>query len=554
MPQQSNKKRCDLLERMNCSIELNSLLDLFGEEVESLGLVDGYLIKLRDVTSDNLISLKVRFAPEFKFLENTICGSKSPLKGEAQDSSARAFNRRETIQVNLSNGTEEEKTTLALWKLKEITAIPMLEDKNTQDQPNGTFLLLKQNEAISEDALDTLTGLVSLFYKPLRNALEFSFLKEYHDRFEAAAAENARFLQFIVEMNNLTSDEKIFEMFLVELFRLLKFDAIGFFLLENGALVVKKMAASKPDYQGIFNEWERQLASAPYLLNPTDGGVSHTFSRNTTLLFPDVQKILHLPMSSKDQHALTILKTARTLLMIPIRYQNKPIGVITFFSLSAPLLVPESDLHLLENLSSFLGTAITNSQNYAVSQAQNREIERLNLILQDKVKELGEQASTDRLTGLYNFRTFEQELNRRVNEFARKSDKHGLSIAVIDIDHFKIFNDAHGHSAGNLVLAGVAHEITKLVRKMDLACRYGGEEFVVILSKCDLEGIKTFSERLRLAIEGAVFETDAGRQLVTVSIGCTTHQADDTNQTIFKRADQALYRAKESGRNRVEAA
>jgi two-component system cell cycle response regulator len=551
---QTDMNKCELLERMNSSIELNRLLDLLGEEIENLGLVDGYLLNLRDAASENLYSLKVRFTPEFRSLEDTYSKYKISLKGEHINVSGRAFISRQVVQVNHGIGGDEEKKLLELWHLDEITAIPLLEDSNTQDKPNGTLLLLKQKGSISEDALNTLSGLVSLFYKPLRNAIEFSFLKDYHDRFEAAAAEHARFLQFIVEMSNLTSYEKIFEMFLVELFRQLKFDVIGFFVLEDGVLASRNVAAKEPAYQSVLHDWKQQLASSPYLLNATDGGVSHTFLRNTTLLFPDVQKILHLPMSIKDQRTLATLKTVRTLLMIPIRYQNKPIGVIAFFSLSASLPVSESDLHLLENLSSFLGTAITNSRNYELSLAQNREIERLNRILQNRVKELGEQAATDSLTGLFNFRTFEHELDRRLNEFTRQSDRSGLSIAVIDIDHFKKFNDTYGHAAGNIVLTGVAREITKLVRKMDLACRYGGEEFVVILSKCDLEGIKVFSERLRQSIENASFETDTGRLSVTVSIGCTTFEVDDTNESIFKRADQALYRAKANGRNRIESA
>jgi two-component system cell cycle response regulator len=352
----------------------------------------------------------------------------------------------------------------------------------------------------------------------------------------------------------MTSPERIYEMFSAELFHKLPFDLIGFFLLENEVLVSKKISVINQRYEARRAKWEQFLLTHPYQQNTTDGGISHTFMRNTHLLFPDVQKIKHLPMSINDQATLKLLSSVRTLLMVPIRHQNKPIGVITFFAFAEVLPISESDLKLLNNLSSFLGTAIINGRNYLLNMEQHQEIERLNLILEDKVKELAQQASTDQLTGLSNFRTFELEINRRMNEFARQTDKNGLSIAVIDIDHFKRFNDAHGHNAGNVALAGVAGEISKLVRKMDLACRYGGEEFVVILSKCDPEGIRMFAERVRSAVAAAVFDTDAGPLSVTVSIGCTTHQPDDTYDSFFTRADQALYRAKHLGRNRVETA
>jgi diguanylate cyclase (GGDEF)-like protein len=459
------------------------------------------------------------------------------------------------VQADIANATGEVKRLLGLWKVEDIAVIPLMpaEDRQAERLP-GTIVLLKQHGKIGQETLDIFNELIALFHAPLCNALEYAFLKDYQGRFEAAAAEQSRFLQFIVEMNNMTSSERIYDMFSDELFHKLPFDMVGFFLLENEVLVSKKISIVNPRYETRRTKWEQFVLAHPYQQNTTDGGISHAFMRNTHLLFPDVQKIKHLPMSANDQATMKILGSIRTLLMVPIRYQNKPIGVLTFFSFTETLDISESDLSLLNNLSAFLGTAIINGRNYQLSVEQHREIERLNMILQDKVKELAEQAATDKLTGLFNFRTFEHELNRRINEFERQTDKNGLSIALIDIDHFKKFNDTYGHNAGNVVLAGVAKEIGKLVRKMDLACRYGGEEFVVILSKCDPEGIQIFAERMRAAIAATTFETDAGKLSVTVSIGCTSHQANDSYETLFKRADQALYRAKESGRNRVELA
>lgn len=545
--------KCSLLEKINSTIELSSLLDLLGEEIERIGQLDGYLINLADASESSLVSWKVHFTGEYQHLEDTYAGYRLEISPDAPNVSVRAYLQRQIVQADIVNATGEVKRLLGLWKLEDIAAIPLVpaEDRHAHKLP-GTIVLLKQFGKITQEILDILNELISLFYAPLCNALDYAFLKDYQSRFEAAAAEQSRFLQFIVEMNNVTSPERIYDMFSGELFHKLAFDMVGFFLLENEVLVSKKISIVNPRYETRRAKWEQFLLAHPYQQNTTDGGISHTFMRNTHLLFPDVQKIKHLPMSPNDQATMKILGTVRTLLMVPIRFQNKSIGVLSFFSFTDTLDISDSDLGLLNNLSAFLGTAIINGRNYQLSLEQHREIERLNMILQDKVKELAEQAATDKLTGLFNFRTFEHELNRRINEFERQSDKNGLSIAIIDIDHFKKFNDTYGHNAGNVVLAGVAKEISKLVRKMDLACRYGGEEFVVILSKCDPEGIHTFSERMRAAIEATSFETDAGKLSVTVSIGCTSHQLNDTYESLFKRADQALYRAKENGRNRVE--
>lgn len=548
--------KCALLEKINSTFELNALLDLFGEHVEKLEVADGYLINLITADGETLVSKKVHFPSEFSFLEDTYAGYRIRLDPDGPNPSVQACLTKSMVRADIANATGAVKQLLGLWKLEDLAAVPLMpaEGASPDNRLPGAITILKQKGGFEEETFAALGELIALFYAPLCNALDYAFLKDYQNRFEAAAAEQARFLQFIVEMNNMTSPERIYDMFSAELFHKLSFDMVGFFLLENEVLVSKKISIINPRYEARRAKWEKFLANHPYQQNTTDGGISHTFMRNTHLLFPDVQKIKHLPMSGNDQMTMKLLGSVRTLLMVPIRFQNKPIGVLTFFTFSDTLEVTDSDLSLLNNLSSFLGTAIINGRNYQLSMEQHREIERLNMVLQDKVRELAEQASTDKLTGLFNFRTFEQELNRRINEFERQTDKTGLSIAIVDIDHFKKFNDTHGHNAGNVVLAGVAKEISKLVRKMDLACRYGGEEFVLILSKCDPEGIRIFSERVRRAIEATDFETDAGKLSVTVSIGCTSHQMGDTYESLFKRADQALYAAKAGGRNRVELA
>jgi diguanylate cyclase (GGDEF)-like protein len=376
-------------------------------------------------------------------------------------------------------------------------------------------------------------------------------MEEFHAKLKSAAQEHARALQFIVEVNNLTSREHIYELFTSELFKRFDFECLGLFLREDDKLKNVLATCNDPKYDAIRDEWAACLGSHHYGLHQADGGASHAFEKNTPLVFSDVQPILHLPMSVLDTNTLRILRTPRTLVIVPIRYQNHAIGVMTMFSLSKVVEVPDADLQLLLTLSAFFGGAITNSDNFAMREEQNREIERLNVVLQSQVVELAEQASTDKLTGLFNFRTYEQEIDRRISEYKRATTNEGLSIAVIDIDHFKRFNDTYGHDAGNQVLAGVAHTISDLVRKMDKAFRYGGEEFIIMMTKCPLEGCKTFAERIREAIEEARFDTESGVLSVTVSIGCATFAKTDTQKSFFDRADQALYHAKHNGRNQV---
>jgi hypothetical protein len=363
----------DLMERINGSNDLAALLDMLGEEIEKLGLVDGYLINMRDAEAENLVSLKVRLTPEFRFLEETYYRYKVPLSHDSLNVSVKAFHSRGIIQTDSVSGSAVEKQMLGLWKINEIAAIAILDDDDFSQLPIGTFVLLQREGHIDEQIFFILEQLVSVFYKPLRNALEYSFLKEHRDRYEAATAQHSRLLEFIVEMNNLTAPEKIYEMFASEVFRMFPFSGVAFFLLEDDVLVNKMVISGDPLFDDTAKQWENYLVDKPYLLDTTDGGVSHTFVRNKALVFDDVQTIISLPMSEKDRESLTILKTPRTMLISPIRYQSKPIGVIVFYSLARVVKISEAENHLFANLSSFLGAAITNGKNFALKDKRSFE-------------------------------------------------------------------------------------------------------------------------------------------------------------------------------------
>jgi len=174
--------------------------------------------------------------------------------------------------------------------------------------------------------------------------------------------------------------------------------------------------------------------------------------------------------------------------------------------------------------------------------------------LRDNVQMSIEAAITDALTGLHNRRYMETHLNALVEQAA----SHGKPIAVLvlDIDFFKAINDTHGHDAGDDVLREFALRIRKSIRNIDLACRYGGEEFVIVMPETDMGVATMVAERLRRAVAGESFPVQQGMKLlnVTLSIGLATlNDAGDDAAAILKRADQALYRAKRDGRNRVAA-
>jgi diguanylate cyclase (GGDEF)-like protein len=155
---------------------------------------------------------------------------------------------------------------------------------------------------------------------------------------------------------------------------------------------------------------------------------------------------------------------------------------------------------------------------------------------------------TDALTGLYNRRHFDSTVER---EFLRSKRYGGdLTLAIIDIDFFKKINDTYGHLCGDYVLKEVAYMIQDNFRKTDIVFRYGGEEFVVILTETSLDGSKIPLERLRQAIESYKFKYENNIIKVTVSIGAASNSYDNIN-TVILNADKALYEAKSSGRNKI---
>jgi two-component system cell cycle response regulator len=172
--------------------------------------------------------------------------------------------------------------------------------------------------------------------------------------------------------------------------------------------------------------------------------------------------------------------------------------------------------------------------------------------LRDNVQMKIEMAITDALTGLFNRRYMETHLTTLVEQAAARGKP--IAVMVVDIDFFKAVNDTHGHDAGDDVLREFALRIRKSIRNIDLACRYGGEEFVIVMPETDMAVATMVAERLRrrIATEPFAIQQGARNLEVTISIGIAAlTDATDNAATILKRADTALYRAKRDGRNRV---
>lgn len=222
----------------------------------------------------------------------------------------------------------------------------------------------------------------------------------------------------------------------------------------------------------------------------------------------------------------------KSVISVPLKIKNKVIGVINaddkrkgdFFSID--------DLNLFSTFANQAAIAIQNAQ------------------LHQEVKQ---QAITDGLTGLYNFRYIKGRLEEEVKRAHRF--EHDLALIMADIDDFKKFNDTYGHPEGNKVLKSLANILRSNIREVDIAARYGGEEFIIILPEANGEETKKIAERIRSKVEKCNFagEKNHPERKITISLGVTScFQENITPQGLVQKVDQALYLAKEKGRNRVE--
>ena len=166
-----------------------------------------------------------------------------------------------------------------------------------------------------------------------------------------------------------------------------------------------------------------------------------------------------------------------------------------------------------------------------------------------EVSELRDLAMRDALTGLPNRRRFEMSMASRIAELAGYGRSFGLLVA--DIDRFKLVNDQHGHAAGDVALRTVARTLLESSRAQDDIARYGGEEFVLTITDVDVAALRVIAERFRALVNRSRARIDDHDLRITISLGGTIAHVGDTAEAIFSRADAALYRAKEGGRNRV---
>lgn len=203
---------------------------------------------------------------------------------------------------------------------------------------------------------------------------------------------------------------------------------------------------------------------------------------------------------------------------------------------------------------------VSRRQTESLNQQYDRQLRRLEKLArisdryQNSLRELSEAlkvaALQDPLTGLGNRRYLMDRLREETERVMRKGTSYCL--AILDVDHFKSFNDSFGHEVGDQVLCEIAKSLRTQLRDYDFCGRWGGEEFLIILPETDLAEAGPVAERVRLAIKEIQVDTKGQPHLLSASVGLTHYRSGEGYSDTIKRADDALYRAKELGRDRLE--
>ncbi len=294
------------------------------------------------------------------------------------------------------------------------------------------------------------------------------------------------------------------------------FGAIVFYNKENNSFIVKSCIGNNKD-EFINREFRAEDSLTGYLIK--------TYNR-TYMIGDSSQKSSILPLFGPK----ISVPSYSSLLLIPLQIKGNNIGAMIFASENKHFFTTY-EAEILEVLGNQVSVAIDNARMYQQVEAM---------------------AVTDGLTQLYNHRKFQEILDSEFRRAMRYNTS--LSIMLLDIDRFKSINDTKGHPVGDEVLKKIAGLIKRFIRDTDFPCRYGGEEFVLVLPNTTTKEAVIIAERIRKSVEKSTFILNNREELnITISIGIATYPSDaKEKQELIDKADRALYFAKESGRNQTQ--
>ena len=323
-----------------------------------------------------------------------------------------------------------------------------------------------------------------------------------------------KFQQFELQLLALSGMEALCDSLLGDSLNHFQLDAVELWLLDRDGQIRELAPAALQELEGL--QWLEDARLLQSLYPPGK---------------PQVRLVSPIPEGVFSGRSM------RSAALLPLVRHGVLVGALHFGSLTAQRFSSDKSTDFIEHLASIVASCLENGLNH-------ERLHRLSMI--------------DMLTRVENRRSFEQSMATEIARAARHGEP--LTVMLADLDFFKRINDQHGHQMGDHVLSSVAQEVASMLRKTDHVCRYGGEEFALILPNCGRDLAQEVADRIRLRVRNMSIVAHSGMRIpVTVSIGftCWTNPSPYSDQlagALVGFADKAVYSAKEKGRDRVEFA
>ena len=339
-------------------------------------------------------------------------------------------------------------------------------------------------------------------------------------------------------------------------------DAGSIYLKEKNNLHFSIFQNDSFSYQKIF-DIQKPIKDMKFKIEKdTDTIAVESYLQSKIIMIDDIYENINYNFKSAKEFDKNFNYKTKSVLTAPLidTQHNETVGILQLINKknndNDNIPFTQEDKEFISLTSYFVVLSIINTKNNI------EDIKQYNLELEEKIKlrtkelldvqrKLKEQAHTDPLTKLYNRRYF-SEVNEKLFAMSQRGT-NPLSVLIIDIDNFKMINDTHGHQEGDEVIKTLSNIFINTIRKSDIAIRYGGEEFLLLLTDTHLDNAYIIAEKLRNNVQEKIIKTKKSIELkFTISLGLATVQKDDnTIDTVIGNADKALYLAKKSGKNQT---
>ncbi len=375
------KARYQLLDQLVVQESVDSVLNILASRILELSFVDGIVINIIDAKERYLVCKYIKLPDDYSGIERAYkkfkhrLSDRARLKGQKPDVNIYSLKQKKTIFVKKSEANEYPESTserFIRWGLEQLINVPIIHE----DKALGTINILLQNKEFCQQEFESVSSFFNDFFRAINKLREFSILAEKEAKIQDITSERENFLEFVTEINSVTSSELIYEMLSAEFLKRFSFDVALISMVVDGEIKGTNSICNSQEYQGKCAAWDKFFSKEHYDVAVSSGAVGAAVANNIHIVISEVDKILHLPMSRLDRKALDIMETVKSIAHVPIRKHNDAIGVLSLLSLDKNVYLSDSEINLIELLCSFIGTAIINAELYTKVEDQKNQIEK----------------------------------------------------------------------------------------------------------------------------------------------------------------------------------